>query len=119
MKAKKKIMRLMIGTRWKKHNQKSFKMKKEKKRKEEKKEKKKKEAIGDTKRRGDVAKTTVRWKKIGKRGSFNIIKEILQDCGLFGLENLRDWKHFKIGWKTSSILAAIDRVTPKAGWKGW
>lgn len=118
MKGKKKIMRLMIGTRWKKYNQKGFRVKKEKKKKRKKKkneEKKEDEAIGDTKRRSQSYSEI---KKIGKRGPFNIIKETLQDCGLFGLENLRDWKHFKIGWKTS-ILAAVDRVTSKVWWKGW
>jgi len=115
MKAKKEDYSLDdTHARWKKHNQKGFRVTRTRRERRKKRRRRKK----PLKIRSDVAKTTARWKKIGKRGPFNIIKEILQDCGLFGLENLRDWKHFKIGWKTS-ILAAIDRVTSKARWKGW
>lgn len=61
-----------------------------------------------------VVKTTVMWKKTGKRSSLDMIKETLLNCSLFGIENSGDWKHFKIGWKTS-ILAAVDSVTSTDG----
>lgn len=89
MKAKKKIMRL-IRTRVERNTAKralGWRKKGTRRKRRKKRRRRRKKPL---KIRSDVAKTTARWKKIGKRGPFNIIKEILQDCGLFGLENLRD-----------------------------